>query len=598
MSRHTVFTIELTLVAPILTRASGSVRFGMDSAMLRDDQERPALPGSLVKGNLRHAWEALRQFASPSDTKNIDAALAKLGEPSPTGKNDVPMRGSLSFADYWSDVSWPGKNRDGRRYRIAVDPKTGAAANGALQVIESPYPAGTAVAFSGKITGQISPEERDTLRRLLVKGLYYASAVGALKGVGFGRVERVRATCADADIELASELAPVPEQIAKATRIGLRIQPLEAFCFAQPALGRRNHFETNTAIPGGALVASIRRRIDENPQRWPTLAKVLHKLFLTQATPVVRGQRERPVALPLSVVQVGEEFHDICGSANWCLIEGQAPLFSVDWKQKDRERAFALLNPASGRGPTKRLRLRNEIDEKTGIAKENVLFSLETVLPEGFDWLANCDLSQTGDPAAVVRELSDLMIRPLTHLGKTKTNARVHLEPAFEFGVAAPLAELNSGDQVRLYLQTPARLLPTGFAAPSTNGGAKLKNAYADAWGQLSDNSLNLSHFYASQRLYGGDYWWRRFRLPDGKQTGVYHPEVLTEAGSLFVFDANEPDTATCKLRHWANLGLDQLPDAPGREDWRHNPWIAANGYGEITVNLDLSKVLGVQTNG
>ena len=564
--------------------------------MLSDDVGRPALPGSLVKGNLRHAWRELQEHATPSVVAEIDTALKLLGEPSQDSDHE-PRRGLLSFSEYWSDAAWKQSQATSRRYRIAVDPGTGAVANGALQVIESPYPVGTEVKFTGRVSGPVTAGECESLRRLMLKGLLYSGAIGARKGVGFGRVEHIKVSYHTVHTKQRQGLQ-APAAITGATRIGLRICPQESFCFALPAVGRRNHLQTGTAIPGGAIVAAIKRRIDAQPDRWPMLKQELDKLHITQATPVRTGLSVRPVALPLSLVQANGQYHDISGSRQWCLIGGRAPLFCIDWKDRDYQQAFALLNPGTGTGPAKRLHMRNEIDESKGTAKDTVLFSMETVIPEGFEWIANCDLSLCDQPTDIIQELFDLLDRPLTQLGKTKTPAQVTVEAAYDFSVGAGAPALTPGEQIVVYLQTAARLLPTGFQSPSANGGGVLRTAYESAWSQLSGGSLRLSHFYASQRLNGGEYWWRRFRLPDSACNGAYHPEILTESGSVFVFTVKNAELADSKLRRWYDLGLDQLSCAPGGEDWRYNPWIAANGYGEIAVNLCLHDVLGDKANG
>jgi len=60
----TRFKVDVTLVAPVLTMASGAIGMGLDAATLRDPMGRPALPGTLVKGNLRHAWEELARITA------------------------------------------------------------------------------------------------------------------------------------------------------------------------------------------------------------------------------------------------------------------------------------------------------------------------------------------------------------------------------------------------------------------------------------------------------------------------------------------------------------------------------------------------------
>ncbi|MDY6992312.1 MAG: hypothetical protein SVR94_06860 [Pseudomonadota bacterium] len=50
------FLVKLHLAAPVLSQLSGGRAYGLDTAALRCQQQLPALPGSLIRGNLRHVW--------------------------------------------------------------------------------------------------------------------------------------------------------------------------------------------------------------------------------------------------------------------------------------------------------------------------------------------------------------------------------------------------------------------------------------------------------------------------------------------------------------------------------------------------------------
>ena len=50
----------------------------------------------------------------------------------------------------------------------------------------------------------------------------------------------------------------------------------------------------------------------------------------------------------------------------------------------------------------------------------------------------------------------------------------------------------------------------------------------------------------------------------------------------LKIIDAKN---ATGLLQGWQRYGLPQTPGAPGGENWRLNPWIRNNGYGEIAID-------------
>jgi hypothetical protein len=578
------FQVSLTLAAPILSHSSGALDYGLDAATRRDHAGRPCLSGHLIKGNLRHAWEALERITGLPSRADI---AAWLGEPSPPDSRDQARPGRLRFAHAWSDLDWQGGagHVAGRRFRIAIDPVTGAVADGALQVIESPYPAGQTVNFTGIIDVDADAPEADAIERMLGKGLGFVPALGALKGNGFGRVLALRIERRPRPMARSGLSGDLPAAVVTAGRIGLRIVPESPFCFARPAIGGNNHFEAESFIPGGAIKAALARRLEQEPRRWPRLRERLSTLRLSHALPVPRGKRQRPMQLPLSLVAAAGAFHDIAGSDAVGLIDGQAPLFNIDWKAGQWRRAAALYNPEPAQ-PRRLLDIRTAIDATRGSAKDGQLFSIETIDPEGGDWLANLDVGgldgAAPDPAecrALFIELADLAKGGLSHLGKTKATATLALEAAYPY--TCPQADAGA-DCVSLYLQSAARLLPTDFDAPASNGGEALQTAYAAAWDALSGGSLALTRFYARQQLLGGRYWHTRYHGGGGD----YRPQLFTSPGSVFVLRITDPEPAARCLRQWQRSGLPQLADAPGGGDWRHNPWIAANGYGEVAFDI------------
>lgn len=579
------FTIAITLKAPILTQTSGAVGHGFDAAMRRDEMQRPALPGSLIKGNLRHSWEQLHQITNLPEKGEIDHWL---GTPSPESSDDAPKRGLLVFAKEWSDLQWQ-KNRDThKRFRIKIDQATGAVEDGALMAIESPYAAGESITFTGHIDAELNKDEGKKLKQMLEKGLGFIPALGALKGNGFGQIIKVAVTTGQTKVNHK----PFANQHLTLQPIGLRIIPEQPFCFAKPAIGKENHFETENHIPGGALVAAIAQRISNQPERWPTLAENLEHLHFTHALPVQAGGKKRPIKLPLSIVKIDQHYLNIAQNSLSDTQSEEPPIFNIDWKPDDWATPLARYNPLVDNNaptePTKVLDIRTAISKEDGRAEHSNLFSMEMVSPKGFHWLANLNPSATIELTTwqtILQELHELLQQPLTHLGKTKTSAQVVFEEPYLY----TCKEAGHQDgKVAIYLQSPTRLLPTGFHSAGTNHGHKLKQDYQAAWHELSAGSLKLNHFYAQQHLLGGNYWWNRFVKPHAQGINKpYHPEVFTSPGSVFIMDILDPEKAKSHLERWQQTGLPQLQNTQGGESWKQNPWIKTNGYGEIMLNIE-----------
>ena len=585
------FEVTFRMRGPTLSNASGSRRFGVDTTFEKDLLGRPALPGSLIKGNVAHAWEVLYD-----DHEHKELCRLLLGATSDS-ENCEPSPALLTFSSYWSDTKWTNNARPAYKYRIARDEDTGTVCEGSLQVIESPYATGEEVDFVGEIIGRLPVEKISRVNTMLEKGFRFVPALGALKGVGFGRI---------VDVTITQKTFPRSSSVSgenicpSAHQVGVRLCTDRPFCFARPDVGtRKNHFTSTSYIPGGALVAAFMRAADTRPEEYPTLLRYIDALCVTNALPVPSGSSRRAVPIPLSCVSVTSHttttygsskkktFYDVARLKEWDEHSAKGvPTFQVDWKDKDntREEACALYGHYDG--PVVRtLSVRTAIDPKSGTARDGQLFSMECVgspMDSTCEWLANISLHAVEDDderGKVISELASLLRVPLTHLGKTKACATGTLENAFPHLVDCD--DYYDNDVVRVYLCSPARLLTATCAAQSEH---ELEAAYARAWTQLSHESLQMENFFAAQTLYGGAYWWHRFR----QKRAPYRPEIFTLPGSVFTLRkvATKQEVANHTIREWLQRGLPQLSCAPGGEDWRENPWIRANGYGEIAVNI------------
>ncbi len=570
-----LYTIDLHLAAPVLSQLSGARSHGLDTAALRAEDKRPALPGSLVRGNLRQSWEYFAARFADTGCPDLHNINAWLGAPSAEGGKNEPQRARLVF-DYAWIAQTPGE-KDTVRHRIQIDQHTGTVARGALQVIEQPFaPSQDTVCFRGQARARLADEnEAKQVATWLRKGLEFVPALGALKGTGFGRVDKVEVRW-DAIPSKNGVPATLP-----GPRFGLSLTLDRPFCFAKHHLPDDNRFESEEFIPGAALRGALARRLDAAPN----LARHFDKLHIRHALPAQDNQR--PAAISCSLVSAPaqknsteKQLYDLVFEKAPGLIHGCAPAFQPDWKEEE----WGKVRKECGWPEiSRRIEVHTAIDSTTGAADEGQLFALDCVIPGELKWLTEVTLEAVPeqDLSAVLKELRDLLAEGLADLGKTGAYAEITTIPTGQ--VSEHLAGL--GASIALVLQTPARLLPDPYSILSTNDGGELKKCYAEIWRKLSDNALELSHFYARQRLAGGEYLRQRFWV--GKP---YNPEILTEAGSVFVFAAKDADKAKSTLQEWLRLGL---PQADGRENWADNPFIRANGYGEVKIHSAKNKLEG-----
>ena len=587
------FPTRLSFVAPIISQAAGAIKFGLDAAHLRDRNGNLALPGTLIQGNLLHYWGELYQE---------DMGL---GAPSRAGEKGWPNRGRVGFSEFWSaDVK--GSSSD-LRYRIKINEDTGRTDDGALQMIESTLPSGTLVTFSGEIYSWFNSEnEAREFARKLAKVLRYIPAMGAFKGIGFGRIKQVEVKCSAIEAMPSQLNEPAKETMLKTGQLGLVIKPDRAFCFSRHLVGNSareravedssgldNQYVSEDFIPGGAIkgaIATFLRQFSDNPdsnhasppqsERFPLICTYLDQITISHAQPCIKGRKTRGQPLPKSVVYADDRFFDISMTPPG-LINDCAPLFSTDWKSKEwtRLQSEPNTNLTAYMDNHRSLVLHTGIDRATGASLGSALFSIEAVVSEDHEWLSNLTLPGSLNETqtqALVEELRDFFALGLHWLGKTEASAEVEMTTVFESPERNPITP--DDEYCTLMLCSDACLLPVGTVAPSTNGGHELQQAYAATIDDLSQGSLELVRTIAQQKLVGGTYLHKRFG-----HGNAYNPAIFTEAGSVFVMRIKDEEKAIELLAQWKRNGLPQISGVS--EDWRSNPYIGANGYGEIAIN-------------
>lgn len=589
------FDVTLTLAGPLMTRATAAGGYGLDSSLPRDAATSAYfIAGTLVKGRLRDAWLELHDAAGADYAPDVDDLLgAKAGNSDAEGSGVAPRRGRLHFTDFQcaSEAAAP----EAVLFRIQIDAERGAVKHGAHQVIEAPFGPGQAVCFQGAVAFVArDTDEAQLVRRQVETGLRWITSLGGLRTVGFGRL---------IDVAVArAEDAPAGDSgaVVGADALDLLVTPRAPFCIARQR-PNDNLFESESVIPGGvlkgALAATWLARLGQpgdepitretDPDR-PALGEHFSAVRFTHAVPAKPGpDAKRPVVLPLSVVAHGKshELFDVALEPGPLLIDSQAPVFAIDWKSDTRQKADTLRGWAE---PARELRVRTAIDGETRRAKDGQLFAQERVVPTAFVWHGRIDLGAVSarERAQVERELRTLLVHGLRGLGKTKAHAAVELRDARPDGDYLPSQSADTGPWV-VTLQTPALLLNASDLS-ETSGERELRAAYEAAFADLGASSLRLVRYFASQRLAGGFYLHRRFHAGER-----YRPYLLTEPGSVFVLEASTAAHAAqardC-IAGWQQHGL-PLPASLGKLTWRSCPYVPENGYGEVRVNLKLSRV-------
>ena len=596
-SNRTCFKVKLCFSGGMLSRAAGGIRFGLDQAMLRESwSNAPALPGSLIKGNLRHAWRALAQAGHDKIGRHLNQLLgppAIPDEPAPEHTEKDAPRGALLFDDLWLAE---GDTQETIRHRIRIDETTGAVKKGALLMSEQiEPPQGQPLCFTGQIEldGPLHGEkaielEPETVKNWIANGLAYAQALGAHKGIGWGTLEKVEVEISTTEMPALPQTAPAPTESLE--RLGLGLAFDRPFCVPHPK-GNENTIYSREVIPGnvikGALAASFDRCWG---QGWrDQYLEKFDALRVSHAFPSSRNTPIRPLAPPYSLALDNEgKLHDI--NTDGAPSDDAMPLrFVTDWKAKP----LGELRQRLDWPPLEReLRVHNRIDP----TPEDALYTVESMLPNDRLWLLNFNMPDGQDLnwlADLLEALDKAGEHPLYPIGRTKARAALVREKNGyrTHGAPSHLSTLKRKDEITVLLQTPARLLDLQEVrhAPSTGGKAKLHKRYAHTWQTMNkpdnaeDNGFELIDYQARQELFGGEFWWRHYHAG----TTPYRPQLFTAAGSVFRLRVNDAGRANETLAKWLNHGVEyQDGDWPtGRKKY---PWLTRHGYGEIIINPEL----------
>jgi hypothetical protein len=528
--------LRMVLESPFLSRGLTAAGLGVDMAQSRNQDGRVMLPGDMILGNVRQAWDEL-------GLGRADLFGAKSGDKSDQPDSNAPQRGHLLIGDLVAQQD----DEEATLTRVRIDDDTGAAANGGLFVVEMPFALGREVEFCGDVVYWVEADESQAVCDDLEKALKLIPAVGAMKSAGFGWVVEVSLTLDENRPTTAPPMVADPV----ADRIALTITLDRPFLVDARRVAD-NVFQGSSVIPGAVFKGAVAQRLARAGLK---AGDELTRIVFGHAFPA-----DAPVApLPhsLAVNKPCTEFDDFLLNPEPRLIGGEVPCFAPDWK--DEAKVAALVNRPYAQSLQFETRTRTAIKAETGRPEDGQLFSYAAVRPDGRSWRAVLD--RNGADKAFFEQVVAMMRQGLDGIGKTSAIAQVQIAE-----LPAPVVQPLKDDLWALVLCTPALLNDP----EALRGGTSLHDDYAAYWQTVVGGKL-VRHF-ARHRLAGG-YQGMRFR----RAAGTYQPYVLTEPGAVFLLQGDCGEALEALAR--ANL-----PPRPTDATWKTCPFMPENGFGAIHI--------------
>ena len=554
-----VFEVKIAIRGPYIFAGLTAANFGVDTSALRDE-DRPAgedgpgpalIPGDHVRGHLRAGFEMLggdvkRWFGKHSDKKGDNDSDINMPEP-----------GNLQFSDLTASEA-----QSSLAYtRVSIDDSTGAAKAGALQVIELAAPLNAVSVFTGKIVAFAKPDGKDALLKQLNQALKLTVAMGGVKSAGFGEVVHEQSSIGFVE---ALDCFPGRAGAAGADRVAFDVT------FDRPVLTNGEWLAGNVLrggriIPGGVIKGTLARAIAMAGVMDDGMGKALAAMVFSHCFLVDGKDR----SLPLSVVKqadtgrLGDVLKEHCRKDDGAgkheskapLIGGQAPVFQMDWKSD------GIPEPGIARGHT-------QIGDQ-GTAEDEHMFVTIAQPVRGRTWRFVID--RNGADQRAFGQVVAALEAGLHGVGHTHAAAQFErLKGETDIRCDGPL-EVDGRDCWPVMLETPAVMT-------NPQNTASAADQYEACFRCAIGKPVELLCHYASRRPAGG-YQAMRFK-PFGK--GVFQPFELTEAGSVFLLAGVKREDIEQLCRRGVAAFM---PGLSKPLTWRNCPFVAENGYGEVSVN-------------
>ncbi len=578
------YKLTIDFDTPIISQAIGTLAFGYDAAMQRDNQGNPVLSGSMIKGNIRHALE---DFQTITQDKELTAQINRWFGKKTKGSHDYEHRSDVEFDFFWklSTQDDYTKIANAYRTRISIDNEKGKVKESTLQVTEDCFPVGTGeVSFSGHVTARFAKNESRVFQRWLNKSLDYIPAIGSFKGIGFGRI---------CNHELQGiknpyqQLQKAPE-LAGNTRYRIQLELDRPFCLGRPKTADSNRIHSSENIAGNVIKGLIARAYHYDDKCLEN-ELCFDQLIISHALPAKVAGERKSTKIPLSYALVDGMIEDFTfiesNNQSW----KKAPAFAPDWKPADEKKVrencqLEALNLAHY------LTVKTGIDAEYGTSKEAQLFSLDCIDPEYEDnegkihhhvWCADIELCNipVDKQQQVAENLQKIFNQGLHGIGKTKANAKVTVNYKKPYQHIPTQISGYDADTFIIRLITPAKILPAGLQISSINSHTQLKQNYQDYWHQI-DKNIELTDYFAQQTIESSYYHLKRHGGAEH-----YQPDYLTCAGSVFKLKiTSEP--AKQALHKCLRTGLPTYGiSEDNKQTWKTSPYLPEHGYGEIVLH-------------
>jgi len=601
MQRYTC-RINLVVLGPFLTAATGPDSYGVDKSAHRDHRNQIVIPASHFKGRLRSSLEELESFFEPVNQFDLKEVF---GAKSAEGSYE-PLPAALHFGDLVSINLDLDRPQDRTRTRVTINRTSQTAKQNLLREVEDLFASGTEISFAGEVTfNALDLGAATKLAGLLRLGLQWLSTVGSEKGIGFGRLKLVQVSNPTEDVASTN-----PTLTGTSSSLHLRITAHEPLLAGGIKSRRTNYVASRQVLPGGlikgALAAALNEAHGVNPVTKPldatcaadfpgfdALIRNFSAIRVTHALPALVGS-PRPVRLPLSAVEYNGSKGDVALSKEPTpLVNGcHSPAYQGDAKNLDRYIGLAE--------PAELFVTRSEINDVSQRTAEGQLFTYQFYAPctnkkQPIEWICNVNFDTISEPAertAACQQFATAVQMHLHRLGKLGRSVTV----VSKDGLAAPAEHshnLIENSLVLLTLQSDTIMLDPAVVR-SLPLGMDLHEAYASYWHDLSEGSLELDDFFAHQGFEGGYLYHRYLGAAErAHHPNRYRPYYLTLNGSLFKLRVVDKEKAIAFLTRWLAGGLPLSKwalDEYGKDNraiWKNCPFVPENGYGEIAVNLD-----------